>query len=498
MDGAQSLIRNGLAQNDIDMAHHRLLNLDTSNLPPFGIPPTIHPNPNQWLHDWDSTTQEWTVSQPSFEALSDNLTAIQQAAITQLGTIYTGVWEATPISFAFLPTLDSIRAPEANLNLASHRITNLADPINPNDAVNVNFLDSLVQGLNPKQSVRVASVGNLVRKDLITVDGVVLVPGDRVLVKNQTSVPQNGIYVAQVGDWVRATDCDHGSGDPGFTLHNSINGAYCTVLAGTVNANTGWVQNSDVVNIDADNVTFVAFSVQQSVLAGAGLDKTGNTIFAVGTANRISVGTGIDIANTYVGQASITTLGTITTGTWNANVIPPSSGGTGVNNGLKTITLSSGSLILSTYGSPPINPTLTLRINDFTDISLPASGTLATLTGTETFTNKRITPRPNQIASNSKPAINTDTTDIFYITTLSENILSMTDNLVGNPTSGESLMLSIKDDGTSRSITWGTSWIASSDVPLPAATTAGQWMFMRFIWHGILSKWLLTQKLDKI
>jgi hypothetical protein len=88
--------------------------------------------------------------------------------------------------------------------------------------------------------------------------------------------------------------------------------------------------------VSSDNSTKVAtteFVKSQSyvVNAGAGLTKTGTTIDVVGTNNRIAVNVdSIDIASTYVGQTSITTLGTITTGTWNANAIDVAYGGTGV------------------------------------------------------------------------------------------------------------------------------------------------------------------------
>jgi hypothetical protein len=72
------------------------------------------------------------------------------------------------------------------------------------------------------------------------------------------------------------------------------------------------------------------FSVAGSIFAGDGLTKTGNTLNVVGTTNRISVSAdAVDIASTYVGQSSITTLGTITTGTWNGVDIAVADGGTG-------------------------------------------------------------------------------------------------------------------------------------------------------------------------
>jgi hypothetical protein len=76
-------------------------------------------------------------------------------------------------------------------------------------------------------------------------------------------------------------------------------------------------------------VTFVQFNGAGQIVAGNGLSKSGSTLSVVGTANRITVSGSVDIASTYVGQSSITTLGTITTGVWNGTSIAVANGGTG-------------------------------------------------------------------------------------------------------------------------------------------------------------------------
>lgn len=114
----------------------------------------------------------------------------------------------------------------------------------------------------------------------------------------------------------------------------------------------------------------------------------GGTVTSVsGTADRITSTGGatpvIDISSAYVGQSTITTLGTITTGTWQGNVIGGQYGGTGVNNGSNTLTLA-GNLATSGANS------LTLTTTGTTNVTLPTTGTLATLAGSETLTNKAI------------------------------------------------------------------------------------------------------------
>ncbi len=116
---------------------------------------------------------------------------------------------------------------------------------------------------------------------------------------------------------------------------------------------------------------------------------TAGTVTSItGTSNRITIsGTAadpvLDISSAYTGQSSITALGTISSGTWNGTLLSPAVGGTGINNGTKTITLGGN---LTTLGSFSTNFTSTGN----TSVTLPVSGTLTTLAGTETLTNKTL------------------------------------------------------------------------------------------------------------
>jgi len=210
--------------------------------------------------------------------------------------------------------------------------------------VNKSYVDSVANGLDVKESVRVATTADLSAtysngagtltagsNGAISIDGVSLVLNDRVLVKDQTTQTQNGIYkVTTVG-----------SGSAAFVLTRTpdandaaelTGGVFTFVEEGTANADNGYVAtHNGTPTFGTTNITFDQFSGAGQISAGNGLTKTGNTIDAVGTANRISVSANaIDIASTYVGQSSITTLGTITTGTWNADTIAVAYGGTGL------------------------------------------------------------------------------------------------------------------------------------------------------------------------
>jgi hypothetical protein len=286
------------------------------------------------------------------------------------------------------------------VDVASKRITNVATPTQSTDAANKGYVDGIKQALDIKDSVRVATTANLTAtaagsgptktltnagtQAAITVDSIVLVAGNRILVKDQTTGADNGIYtVTVVGtastNWVltRAEDAD--------TSTEVSPGMFAFVEEGTVNGNNGFVLTTDApVTLDTTALVFVQFSGAGQIVAGAGLTKSGNTIDVVGTANRITVAAdSVDIASTYVGQTSITTLGTIGTGTWQGSVVGATYGGTGVNNGANTLTLAGSVTHSGAF-------TQTFTATAATSVTLPTTGTLATLAGSETFTNKTL------------------------------------------------------------------------------------------------------------
>lgn len=220
--------------------------------------------------------------------------------------------------------LDQMAQPTASVNLNNQKIIGLAEPTDHTDAATKGYVDSVVQGLAPKQAVKAATTTNLASlSGTLTVDGVSLVAGDRILVKDQTTASQNGIYVVASGAWTRSTDAD---------IWNELVAAYVFVQQGAVNADVGYICTVDSGGtLGTTAVTWAVFTSASQVDAGAGLTKTGTVIDVVGTTDRITVNAdSVDIASTYVGQASITTLGTIATGTWNATTIGVGKGGTGV------------------------------------------------------------------------------------------------------------------------------------------------------------------------
>jgi hypothetical protein len=190
-------------------------------------------------------------------------------------------------AFVRATRLDQLAAPAADFALGGYRLTGLGDPQSAQDAVTKAYVDLTVQGLEPKQSVRAASTANIATlSGPMTLDGVTLVAGDRVLVKDQTTVAQNGIYVVATGAWARSTDAD---------VWGELVSAYVFVESGTVNADMGYLATVDPGGtLGTTAVTFVQFTGAGQILAGAGLTKSGNTL-------DVGAGAGIAVAADTVG-----------------------------------------------------------------------------------------------------------------------------------------------------------------------------------------------------
>ena len=198
-----------------------------------------------------------------------------------------------------------------------------------NDADNVvlstlrSEIAAAAEGLDVKESARVATTENITLSGLQTVDGVTLVAGDRVLVKDQTATETNGIYVVvDGGAWTRSTDADEPS---------ELNaGTFVFVEEGSANSDSGFAVSSDnPITIGTDAMVWTQFSGAGTVVAGVGIDKTGVTLSVVAGSGITVDGSGVSIASDYTGQASITTVGTITSGTWEGDTVAVAHGGTG-------------------------------------------------------------------------------------------------------------------------------------------------------------------------
>jgi len=131
------------------------------------------------------------------------------------------------------------------------------------------YVDNVVSGINFHQPVRVATTANITLSGTQTIDGVSVIAGDRVLVKDQTDQKTNGIYVVNASTWSRAADADN---TPSGEL---AGGDFCLVLEGTAGAGYGYVcSNTSAITIGSSNITYVAYNAAKAVTAGSGLTES--------------------------------------------------------------------------------------------------------------------------------------------------------------------------------------------------------------------------------
>jgi hypothetical protein len=202
-------------------------------------------------------------------------------------------------------------AATADVSLGGFKITNVAAPTLDTDAANKGYVDSVAQGLDVKSSARVATTANITLSGLQTVDGVILVAGDRVIVKNQSAPAENGIYAVSATTWTRTVDANAWS---------ELISAFAFVEEGTINANSGWVCTVDAGGtLGTTAVTWEQFSGAGQITAGDGLTKSGNTLNVVTASSaRIVVNTdSIDLASVTrtdtTGTAGITFVQSVNT-----------------------------------------------------------------------------------------------------------------------------------------------------------------------------------------
>jgi len=218
--------------------------------------------------------------------------------------------------------LDQMAAPTGSVSLNSQTITNVADPVNTQDAATKGFVEATSQGLNIKNSCVAATTANITISTALnngdTLDGVSLSTNDRVLVKDQSTASQNGIYVVGSSP-ARATDLATGSNAAGF---------FTFVEQGTVNADNGFVCTSDSGSavVGTNNLTIAQFSGAGQITAGDGLDKSGNTLSVDLKANGglviESTEIAIDLAaSSITGTLPVTKLTSLTSTVTELNVL---------------------------------------------------------------------------------------------------------------------------------------------------------------------------------
>ena len=172
--------------------------------------------------------------------------------------------------------LNELAAPDGAVSMASQKITNLADPTADNDAANKAYVDGVAQGLDVKDSCKVATTqaqtlaSEFENGDQI--DGITLVTNDRILIKDQSTASENGIYKVNASGAPTRTDDLAASADAA--------GFFTFIEKGTINAENGFVCTSDKGSavVGTNDLTIAQFSGAGQVIAGSGIDKSGNTL----------------------------------------------------------------------------------------------------------------------------------------------------------------------------------------------------------------------------
>jgi hypothetical protein len=169
-------------------------------------------------------------------------------------------------------SLSDLSSPTASYSFGSQLLTNLADPVSAQDAATKAYVDNTAQGLDTKASVLTATTANITLSGEQTVNGVALVAGNRVLVKDQTLAQNNGIYIVSASAWSRSPDAN---------TWDELVSAYVFVEQGTTLADTGWVCTIDSGGtLGTTPITWTQFSGAGSYTAGTGLTLTG-TVFSI-------------------------------------------------------------------------------------------------------------------------------------------------------------------------------------------------------------------------
>lgn len=283
------------------------------------------------------------------------------------------------------------------LAMGTNRITGLGDPIAGTDAANKNYVDTAVTGLSWKQAVRVATTANGTLATAFangqTVDGVVLATGDRILIKNQTTQTENGLYLVNAsGAPTRVGDADAGT---------ELAGAAVFVQAGTVNSDTGWIQTTNApITIGTTNVVFSQFSGSGTYTAGTGLTLTGNTFSITAPVSIALGGTGLTAAPTngqlLIGNGTGYSLATITAGTA-ISVVNAAGSITIANTGVTSNVAGTGISVSGATGAVTISNTGLLSATGTANQVLVNGTSGAAQTGAVTLT------LPQSIATTSAP-----------------------------------------------------------------------------------------------
>lgn len=321
------------------------------------------------------------------------------------------------------------------LNLGGFTASNAGAPSVGTDLTNKNYVDAAIAGLSWKTSVLVATTANITLSGTQTIDGVALVAGNRVLVKNQTTASANGIYVVAAGAWTRSVDS---------TSAAQIDGEAVYVLQGTTQADTGWTETATVSTVGTDSVTYVQFSGSGTYVAGTGISLTGNTFANTGV---LSV-TGSTNLSTSASAGNIT-LSLPTTLSGLTSVSSTTFVGALTGNATTATTLQTGRIISVTGDATGSAP----AFNGSAAVAIPL--TLATVNASPASASfVKVTTTGTGLVTATTPVVAADITSLVNATYVLKAGDTMTGQLLINASGAAASQIRLRRTSDTSQYTW--------------------------------------------
>jgi hypothetical protein len=288
-------------------------------------------------------------------------TSVSSAAVVAPAGTLSGSTLASGVTASSLTSLGTI----ANLTATAGTIA--TTPTASTDIANKLYVDTVAQGLDAKASCLAATTANITLSGTQTIDGVSVVAGNRVLVKDQTAPENNGIYLCAAGAWTRSTDA---------ATFDSLVSAFTFIEQGSVNADAGFVCTADAGGtLGTTALPWSQFSGAGTFTAGTGLTLTGTVFSLTSPVAVANGGTGL----TSLGTGVATFLGTPSSANLAAAVTDET--GTGA-----LVFANSPTLVSPALGTPSsgtvtnLTGTASININGTVGATTPSTGVFSALT----------------------------------------------------------------------------------------------------------------------